>query len=101
MKAGVNIVGMIVILWAACGILSGCFTCMPTKKLWLPTTPGACMDLGKYYYGLQIPNIATDGIILVMPMQIVWKLPISHAQKMGLSGIFIMGLLTLVFDIIR
>ncbi|KAJ5629807.1 hypothetical protein N7528_003464 [Penicillium herquei] len=101
MKAAVNVVGMIVILWAACGILSGCFTCMPTKKLWDPTVPGACMDLGKYYYGLQIPNIATDAMILVMPMHTVWNLPISRTQKMGLSGIFIVGLLTLAFDIVR
>jgi hypothetical protein len=82
---------MVFILWAACGILSGCFTCMPTKKLWIPTTPGACMDLGKYYYGLQIPNIATDTIILVMPH--AHSLEISHAQKIGLSGISILGLL--------
>ena len=118
MKASVNVVGLIVILWAACGILSGCFTCMPTRKLWLPTTPGACMDLGKYYYGLQIPNIVTDAIILVMPMHTVWKLPISRTQKMGLSGIFVLGFLyaspnspfrsawltvrrTLIFDIVR
>ncbi|KAJ5945683.1 hypothetical protein N7454_002522 [Penicillium verhagenii] len=101
MKAGVNIVGLIVILWAACGILAGCFICLPTKKLWLPTTPGACMDLGKFYYGLQIPNIATDAIILVMPMHTVWNLPISRAQKTALSGIFVVGLLTLIFDIVR
>ncbi|KAJ5653893.1 hypothetical protein N7490_000896 [Penicillium lividum] len=101
MKAAVNVVGTIVILWAACGILSGCFICLPTRKLWLPATPGACMDLGKYYYGLQIPNIATDAIILVMPMHTVWNLPISRAQKTGLSAIFIVGLLTLIFDIIR
>ncbi|KAJ5279609.1 hypothetical protein N7478_004981 [Penicillium angulare] len=74
---------------------------MPTKKLWEPTTPGACMDLGKYYYGLQIPNIVTDAILLVMPMHTVWNLPISKAQKAGLSGIFVVGFLTLIFDIIR
>lgn len=54
---------------------------------------GGCMNLSKFYYGLQIPNIATDAIILVMPMPIVWKLPISKAQKTGLSAIFVLGVL--------
>ncbi|EPS32393.1 hypothetical protein PDE_07353 [Penicillium oxalicum 114-2] len=101
MKAAVQVVSLIIILWAACGILAGCFTCIPTEKLWNPMIPGGCMDLGKFYYGLQIPNIVTDAVILVMPMHIVWGLPISKAQKTGLSIIFILGLLTLIFDIIR
>jgi hypothetical protein len=49
------------------------------------------MDLGKFYYGLQIPNIVTDVIILVMPMHNVWVLPVSKAQKTGLSIIFVLG----------
>ncbi|KAJ5339665.1 hypothetical protein N7452_006393 [Penicillium brevicompactum] len=101
MKVAVNVTSLIVILWAACGILAGCFTCIPTEKLWNPMIEGGCMNLSKFYYGLQIPNIATDAIILVMPMPVVWKLPISKAQKMGLSAIFVLGLLTLAFDIVR
>lgn len=93
MKTGVNVVSMIVILWAACGILTGCFTCIPTEKLWYPELPGGCMDLSKFYYGLQVPNIATDAIILFMPMHVVWGLPISRTQKFGLSAIFILGFL--------
>jgi hypothetical protein len=89
----VKIVSMIIILWAACGILAGCFTCIPTEKLWNPMIPGGCMDLGKFYYGLQIPNIVTDAVILVMPMRTVWGLPISKAQKTGLSLIFVPGFL--------
>ncbi|CDM30642.1 hypothetical protein DTO013E5_2422 [Penicillium roqueforti] len=101
MKYAVSIVSLIVILWAACGILAGCFICIPTEKLWHPMLPGGCMNLSKFYYGLQVPNIATDAIILLMPMHIVWNLPISKVQKLGLSGIFILGVLTLIFDIIR
>jgi hypothetical protein len=93
MKRAVNAVSLIVILWAACGILAGCFTCIPTEKLWHPMIEGGCMNLSKFYYGLQIPNIATDAIILLMPMHIVWNLPISKAQKLGLSAIFVLGFL--------
>ncbi|CAG7951392.1 unnamed protein product [Penicillium olsonii] len=101
MKAAVNVTSLIVILWAACGILAGCFNCIPTEKAWHPMIEGGCMNLSKFYYGLQIPNIATDAIILIMPMPVVWKLPISKPQKMGLSAIFVLGVLTLAFDIVR
>lgn len=93
MNIAVQVVSLIVIVWAACGILAGCFICVPTEKLWNPMIPGGCMDLGKFYYGLQIPNIVTDAIILVMPMHTVWGLPISKAQKTGLSIIFVLGFL--------
>lgn len=93
MKIAVNTTSLIVIVWAACGILAGCFICLPTEKLWHPMMEGSCISLGKYYYGLQIPNILTDAIILVMPMYIVWNLQISKAQKLGLSGILVLGFL--------
>lgn len=93
MNIAVQVVSLIVIVWAACGILAGCFICVPTEKLWNPMIPGGCMDLGKFYYGLQIPNIVTDAIILAMPMHTVWRLPISKAQKTGLSIIFVLGFL--------
>ncbi|KAG0157579.1 hypothetical protein PDIDSM_4764 [Penicillium digitatum] len=101
MKFAVHVVSLIVTIWASCGILAGCFACIPTEKLWHPMLEGGCIDLSKFYYGLQVPNIATDAIILLMPMHIVWNLPIAKAQKLGLSGIFILGFLALIFDIIR
>lgn len=101
MLLSVNAVGFLVILWCFGVCLIGSVTCVPTRKLWNPTIPGGCIDLPKFYYELQIPNIVTDAVILVMPMKIVWDLPISRVQKMLLSGIFVLGLLTLAFDIVR
>jgi hypothetical protein len=40
-------------------------------------------------------------MILLMPIKVVWGLPISKTQKGLLSGIFVVGILTLVFDIAR
>lgn len=93
MNIMVWIVSAIVVLWAFGGILVGCFTCVPIEKLWNPMMPGGCLNMGKFYYGLQIPNIVTDAMILFMPMHAVWGLPISRAQKFGLSGIFVVGFL--------
>lgn len=101
MKGAVYTVGMIVILWGFGVCLVGAFICIPVKKLWEPTVEGGCLNLGEYYYGLQIPNIITDAIILIMPTRIVWGLPISKTQKSLLSGIFVVGIVTFAFDIVR
>lgn len=101
MLALVYTVGLLVILWGFGVCLVGSLICIPVRKLWDPTVIGGCLDLAKFYYGLQVPNILTDAIILIMPMKVVWGLPISNTQKSLLSGIFVLGILTFVFDIVR
>ncbi|PWY70796.1 integral membrane protein [Aspergillus sclerotioniger CBS 115572] len=96
-----NSVGALVILWCFGVCLIGTVTCIPLQKLWDPTIPGGCINLAKFYYGLQIPNIATDAIILVLPMKHVWELQVPRSQKVMLTGIFLLGALTLAFDIVR
>ncbi|RAH80408.1 integral membrane protein, partial [Aspergillus japonicus CBS 114.51] len=96
-----NVVACIVILWCFGVCLIGAVTCMPFKKLWEPNLPGGCINLAQFYYGLQIPNILTDAIILVLPMKAVWNLQVPRSQKVMLSGIFLIGTTTLAFDIVR
>lgn len=61
--------------------------------MWDPTVPGGCINLAQFYYGLQIPNIVTDAVIIAMPMKMVANLHISKTQKTVLSGIFALGVL--------
>ncbi|GLA66745.1 hypothetical protein AtubIFM55763_010160 [Aspergillus tubingensis] len=88
-----NSVGAIVILWCFGVCLIGGVVCIPLEKLWNPTIPGGCIDLAKFYYGLQIPNIVTDAVILALPMKHVWNLQVPRAQKIMLTGIFCLGAL--------
>ncbi|PWY87371.1 integral membrane protein [Aspergillus heteromorphus CBS 117.55] len=96
-----NGVAALVILWCFGVCLIGAVTCMPFHKLWDPTVPGGCINLPQFYYGLQIPNIVSDAIILVLPMRPVWNLQVPRTQKVMLTGIFLLGALTLAFDIVR
>ncbi|KAL3452696.1 hypothetical protein BJX65DRAFT_292705 [Aspergillus insuetus] len=91
MVLAVNTVAAVVILWCV-----GVFFVSA-----VPTVPGACIDLAQFYYGLQIPNIVTDAIILVMPLRVVWNLKMPRTQRILLMAIFLLGVLTLIFDIIR
>ncbi|KAI2990716.1 transcriptional regulator family: Fungal Specific TF [Aspergillus niger] len=96
-----NAVGATVILWCFGVCLIGGVVCIPLEKLWNPTIPGGCIDLAKFYYGLQIPNIVTDAVILALPLKHVWNLQVPRAEKIMLTGIFCLGALTLAFDIVR
>ncbi|OQE39249.1 hypothetical protein PENCOP_c007G04572 [Penicillium coprophilum] len=101
MAVAVNVMFGFVTLWVVGVYVAGALLCIPVSKFWDQSIPGACLDPAKFYYGMQIPNILTDVILLIMPMGVVWKLPIPKAQKMLLSGVFLIGGLTLVFSIFR
>ncbi|GIK05409.1 hypothetical protein Aspvir_009518 [Aspergillus viridinutans] len=96
-----NAIAAFVILWALSIFLVGALMCLPVQKFWKPSIEGSCIDSAKFYYGQQIPNILTDLIILIMPLKVVWDLPISKTQRLLLSGVFMVGGLTLIFDIVR
>ncbi|PYH42263.1 putative integral membrane protein Pth11-like [Aspergillus saccharolyticus JOP 1030-1] len=101
MSRAVNLVALVVILWAIIVSLVGTFLCLPVAKFWHRALPGRCLDATSFYYGQQIPNIVTDLILLLLPLKSVWALPISKTQRVLLSGVFLVGILTLAFDIVR
>ena len=43
--------------------------------------------------GFVISDVLTDVMILIIPLPIVWKLQMSTKNKVGLSGVFLLGLL--------
>ncbi|KAH8432712.1 uncharacterized protein LDX57_010339 [Aspergillus melleus] len=75
--------------------------CIPVQKFWIPTLDGQCIEPAKLFYTQQIPNILSDAILLVIPLKPVWSLSISKRQRVLLSFVFLVGCLTLVFDIVR
>jgi hypothetical protein len=93
MVLAINIVAAVVILWCVVVFFVSAVVCVPFRKLWEPTVPGACIDLAQFYYGLQIPNIVTDAIILVMPLRVVWNLKMPRTQRILLMAIFMLGAL--------
>lgn len=54
-----------------------------------------------FYYGLQIPNIITDVLIIVVPIREVMRLQLNKKLKTGAVTMFALGIITLVFDIVR
>lgn len=91
MALAVNVVASVVILWAVSIFVAGTLNCIPVNKFWDQTIEGYCIDSATFYYGMQIPNILTDLIILLMPIKVVIGLPVSKSQKLLLSCVFLVG----------
>ncbi|KAJ5291074.1 hypothetical protein N7478_000325 [Penicillium angulare] len=96
-----NIMASVVILWTVSILVANTLSCIPIKKSWDMSIDGSCIDMASFYYGMQIPNIVSDLIILVMPIKVVVGLPIAKTQKLLLSCVFLVGGLTFIFDCVR
>ena len=65
---------------------------MPVSAVWDPTVPNPrCIDLDKGLIVCSSINIATDVIMLTLPLPKLWALKISTEKKIQLMGIFLLG----------
>ncbi|KAJ5936157.1 integral membrane protein [Penicillium verhagenii] len=101
MTIAVNIMASFVVLWCVSIMVAATLNCIPINSFWDRSIDGKCIDAASFNYAMQIPNIFSDLIILVMPIRLVLALPIPKTQKILLSGVFLIGGLTLIFDTVR
>lgn len=73
------------------------FYCTPIEKGWSqridPPVKGSCLDLRVAYTVGAAINTASDLSIVLLPQPLIWKLNLSCKKKIGLCGIFLIGLL--------
>lgn len=81
-----------VVLYATASIVATIFQCSPVRLAFDKSiTDGHCIDNAKFWYANAAFSIATDLIILLLPMWLVHKLQIPLAQKMALIIVFALG----------
>lgn len=77
------------------------FQCKPTRKSWLPRTPGSCLPNDDTFYTSAAVTILFDVIIFCLPIPLLVHLNISKKKKFALVCVFLLGLLTTVCSIMR
>ena len=79
--------------WFVVALFTNIFQCRPIHAAFdpelLPTKQ--CINMKQYYRGVTASNLGIDVIMLYMPLHMVWRLRLSMRQKVGLSGIFLLG----------
>ncbi|KOS45439.1 hypothetical protein ACN38_g3654 [Penicillium nordicum] len=77
------------------------FQCTPVARAWNKTIPGSCINITTNWYANAGFSIATDIIILTLPMYPLYKSKIILKRKIALMIIFALGVFVVVTSIVR
>ena len=69
------------------------FQCVPRRKIWDPSLPGRCISTTLLLIAPAGINIASDCLILVLPIFLVFRLQMTLKNKLGMGAIFGSGFL--------
>ncbi|KAJ5915816.1 hypothetical protein N7454_010957 [Penicillium verhagenii] len=94
----------VVIAWSIAFLFATVFQCgLNWNWNWAPITLflTQCSNTLNMLTAFTATDIATDVVIIVMPVPIIWKLHLPTAKKAGLTGLFMLGLFTIGAGIAR
>lgn len=86
----------VIALWSLGFLFAFAFECGTNlANYWtsVHTIEQYCVNTDALYVGFVVSDILTDIMILAIPIPIVWKLQMSVVNKVGLTCIFLLGLL--------
>ncbi|KAL5371436.1 hypothetical protein PMIN06_012881 [Paraphaeosphaeria minitans] len=79
-----------------------CLQCTPFSYSWDKSIPeGHCFDTLAFGYSSSVPNIATDLVVIFLPIRTVLDLKVSTVRKIGLILIFLTGSVGIIASIVR
>lgn len=82
----------IVVMYSVGITLSNLLACRPIQASWDPSiTDKTCINTSALYIATAALNIATDIMMLVLPIPVVVPLQMSKRQKTEIVGIFTLG----------
>lgn len=94
-RLAIHVVMGIVVGYSIALIGTLIFACRPLAKGWdVSITDGHCINRPALYVGTASLNIATDIMILLIPIPMVIRLKLPLQQKIGLAGMFGVGSLS-------
>lgn len=84
--------GAFVLSWGISAMLITIFKCEPVRASWDPNvTSTRCIKYGRYSLAFGVMNIATDFVLLALPMRPVWMLRMSTGKKWAVTATFVIG----------
>ncbi|KAK1762011.1 hypothetical protein QBC33DRAFT_552908 [Phialemonium atrogriseum] len=87
--------------WMIMTVLIGLLICRPVQKNWDPTVEGTCGNQIAGYTAVSVYNVIVDVAMCILPIPMIYKLQVKKPYKVALFGIFSIGIVTLVFSILR
>ena len=81
---------LVVAWWMAIDVLN-VIQCQPISAFWYRDSAGTCVALRTVLLSTAAPNVVTDTLLLILPLPILWKLPIGASRRLVLSVVFMLG----------
>ncbi|KAF3761233.1 hypothetical protein M406DRAFT_221390, partial [Cryphonectria parasitica EP155] len=100
-KLSLRITAATVFLWMASIVLETFLLCRPLAYNWDTSIEGVCGDRNAAYVIAGVMNMITDFMVLLLPVPAIWQLKMPTGQKVGLVGVFSMGVLITAISIVR
>ncbi|KAK6353884.1 hypothetical protein TWF730_008307 [Orbilia blumenaviensis] len=94
-------VGIFVIIWTIVFVFAFIFECPNPSRAWSLDFPRGCVNLPALYYSTASINIASDLIILLLPIPVLRRLQIDKRRKWALIAIFSVGVVAVAGSIAR
>lgn len=70
--------------------LPSAVACSPPSAFWeYPPDLSKCVDVAALGTWVNVPHLATDLVMVVMPMPMVWRLNAGRSKKIGLTVVFL------------
>ncbi|KAL1880047.1 hypothetical protein Daus18300_001410 [Diaporthe australafricana] len=91
----------IVTAYMIAAFFASVFQCTPVKRAWDRSTPGTCISIEQNWYANAGFSIATDFIILLLPIQPIMSLKLPVGEKIAVLGVFILGAFVTLTSILR
>ncbi|KAI1499600.1 integral membrane protein [Biscogniauxia marginata] len=91
----------IIICFMIATTASSIWQCNPVARAWDKTIPGTCISITANWYANAGFSIATDVVILVLPMQPIFQSKLPTRQKWALMIVFALGIFVTVTSILR
>ncbi|RYP33831.1 hypothetical protein DL767_004561 [Monosporascus sp. MG133] len=77
------------------------FQCIPVEMNWNPLAQGHCIQQFEFGVSTACLTILTDLIAVALPFYIFLGLKMNRRRKMGLIGVFMLGILVTVVSVVR
>ncbi|MCJ1246595.1 hypothetical protein MMC30_003804 [Trapelia coarctata] len=91
-----------VIAWTIAFFFGNLLECIPISINWTGSgSDDTCVNEVPMYLAQAYADVATDVLILVLPMPMIWKLQMPMRRKVAISGIFFLGALTVAASVAK
>lgn len=64
------------------------FECVPREKIWMPDTPGTCLNIDSILLGTCYFNILCNALIVAIPIMVIRGLNMDAKRKVTASVVF-------------